>query len=276
MLFFDLKYQEKFNWMEFFVLIVYLLHQFFLFFKGFIPILRENLHVAGMEINILHLLEGARQAGGLTVVIDVFRAFSTACYAYAQGAGPVLPVDTVEEAFRMKTRFPDALLIGERNEQKPAGFDFGNSPTHLLNAVIRGKRIIHTTSSGTRGIVNATRADTILTGSFVNAGAIVRFIREMNPPVLSLVCMGYACEYPTDEDTLCAEYLRNELTGQPNDWESMKRQIKEGSGARFFEEKSQSWAPASDFDLCLQPSKFNFVLKVANGEDLLLLEKIVV
>ncbi len=229
-----------------------------------------------MEINIHHLLEGARQARGLTIVIDVFRAFSTACYACAQGAGPVLPVDTVEEAFRLKTLFPEALLIGERNEQKPAGFDFGNSPTHLLNVNIRGKRIIHTTSSGTRGIVNATSADIILTGSFVNASAIVRYIRKVDPAVLSLVCMGYACEYPTDEDTLCAEYLRNELTGQLNDWESMKKKIKEGSGARFFEEKSQSWAPASDFDLCLQPSKFNFILKVANEENLVLLEKIVI
>ena len=29
-----------------------------------------------MEINILQLLEGAKQAKGLTVIIDVFRAFS--------------------------------------------------------------------------------------------------------------------------------------------------------------------------------------------------------
>lgn len=36
-----------------------------------------------MEINILHLLEGAKKAEGLTVVIDVFRAFTLEAYMYA-------------------------------------------------------------------------------------------------------------------------------------------------------------------------------------------------
>ena len=51
-----------------------------------------------MKTDIYHLLEGARQARGLTVIIDVFRAFSTACYAVGKGAGPVHPVGTIEEA----------------------------------------------------------------------------------------------------------------------------------------------------------------------------------
>ena len=33
-----------------------------------------------MQIDILQLTEGAKRAKGTTVVIDVFRAFSTACY----------------------------------------------------------------------------------------------------------------------------------------------------------------------------------------------------
>ena len=35
-----------------------------------------------MKINILHLIEGAKKAEGLTVIIDVFRAFSLECYLY--------------------------------------------------------------------------------------------------------------------------------------------------------------------------------------------------
>ena len=42
-----------------------------------------------MKIEILQLLEGARKATGLTVVIDVFLAFSTACYMVGKGAGPI-------------------------------------------------------------------------------------------------------------------------------------------------------------------------------------------
>jgi len=227
-----------------------------------------------MKIDILHLLEGARQARGLTVIIDVFRAFSTACYAIDHGAGEIYPVETIEEAFNLKKKYPEALLIGERNERKPEGFDFGNSPSFLLLADINGKPLIHTTSSGTRGISNAVKADLIITGSFVNSGAIVRYIRKINPARVSLVCMGYACEYPTDEDTLCAEYIRNEIKGIQSDWESMKKQIRKGSGARFFEDASQSWAPAADFDLCLSLNKFNFVLKVVHEKDVTFLYKI--
>ena len=38
------------------------------------------------KISTLHLLEGARQARGLAVIIDVFRAFSLECYFYSSGS----------------------------------------------------------------------------------------------------------------------------------------------------------------------------------------------
>ena len=215
-----------------------------------------------MEIQILHLLEGAKVARGLTVVIDVFRAFSTACYAFVGGAAKIIPVGDINEAFSLKEQNPGFILMGERNEQKPDGFDFGNSPSQMLTAKLHGKTIVHTTSSGTQGIANAIRADEILTGSFVNASAIVRYIRQQQPTTVSLVCMGYACQYPTDEDTLCAEYIRNELEGKANEFEQMTATIRKGSGARFFDADKQSWSPEADFHLCLDLNRFNFVLKV--------------
>lgn len=227
-----------------------------------------------MQITILQLLDGARQATGLTVIIDVFRAFSTACYAVDAGAGPIHPVGTIEDAFSLRQSFPEALLVGERHEKRPEGFDFGNSPTHLLAADLQGKRIIHTTSSGTQGIVHAVNASQLITGSFVNASAIVRYIRKENPEEVSLVCMGYACEYPTDEDTLCAEYIRNELTGAASDLALWVERIRRGSGSRFFDQASQSYAPASDFDLCLKANRFDFVLKVREELPARYLEKI--
>ena len=53
-----------------------------------------------MDIEILHLTEGAKRADGLAVIIDVFRAFSMECYLYAMGAGEVRPAGTVDETFR--------------------------------------------------------------------------------------------------------------------------------------------------------------------------------
>jgi len=215
-----------------------------------------------MKIEILHLLEGAKNAEGLTVIIDVFRAFSTTCYAFDFGAEKIIPVGNINDAYQLKNHHPDYVLIGERNEQKPEGFDFGNSPSQLIKHKITGKTIVHTTSSGTQGIVNARSATEIITGSFVNAGTIVRYIKEKQPEDVSLVCMGYACEYPTDEDTLCAEYIKNELEGKPNNFKKMVNIIRKGSGARFFDHDNQEWAPVKDFELCLNLNRFNFVLMV--------------
>ena len=217
-----------------------------------------------MEVKILQLLEGAKEATGLTVIIDVFRAFSTTCYAFNAGAEKIIPLGEIKQAYKMKENKPDYILVGERNEQKPPGFDFGNSPSQLLNGNLTGKTIVHTTSSGTQGIANAKNADEIITGSFVNAGAIVKYIQQKNPETVSLVCMGYACEYPTDEDTLCAEWIKNELEGKPNHFAEMVEIIRTGSGARFFEPEKQSWSPQADFELCLDLNRFGFVLKVEN------------
>lgn len=221
-----------------------------------------------MDIEILQLLEGAKKARGLTVIIDVFRAFSTACYAFGNGILRIYPVGDLEKAYQLKQQNPDFILVGERNEQKPEGFDFGNSPSQLLEANLIGKTMVHTTSSGTQGIANAIHADEILTGSFVNAGAIIDYIRKQNPVKVSLVCMGYSCQYPTDEDTLLAVYIKNELEGIANDFQAMIEQLRNGDGARFFSLEKQEWAPAADFDLCLSLNRFNFVLKVEQEKGL--------
>ena len=227
-----------------------------------------------MKIQILQLLEGAKKAEGLTVIIDVFRAFSTTCYAFGNGIQRIYPVGNLETAYELKKLNPEYLLVGERQERKPEGFDFGNSPSQLMTGNLSGKTMVHTTSSGTQGIANANGADEILTGSFVNAGAIVNYIRKQNPEKVSLVCMGYSCQYPTDEDTLLGVYIKNKLEGNTNDFPAMVEQIRKGDGARFFSPEKQEWAPAADFDLCLSLNRFDFVLKVEQENGINYLEKI--
>ena len=45
-----------------------------------------------MKIRILKTIEGAKEAEGLTVMIDAFRAFSLECYLFAAGARRIYPV----------------------------------------------------------------------------------------------------------------------------------------------------------------------------------------
>ena len=227
-----------------------------------------------MEIRILHLLEGAKMAEGLTVVIDVFRAFSLACYMADKGAAEIIPVSDINKAYDLKGQIPNSILVGERNERVPEGFDFGNSPTHILHENIEGKIIIHTTSAGTQGLVNATKASERITGSFVNAPAIVSYIKAKNPGIVSLVCMGYSMKYPTEEDTFCAEYIKQCLQGETPNTAEMIETIKNTSAQRLFNPANQEFSPSSDFYFCTQIGKFNFVLKAEEIDGLLKLRKI--
>jgi 2-phosphosulfolactate phosphatase len=224
-----------------------------------------------MEIRILERLDGAKQAVGLAVIIDVFRAFSTACYVMAQGARRIVPIGAIEEAYRLKEAHPDWVLIGERGGVVQPGFDFGNSPYQALQADLRGRTVVHTTSAGTQGIALASGADEILTGSFVNAGAIVDYIRRAAPDVVSLVAMGMGGTEPADEDRLCAEYIRNELIGEPNDFDAIMRFMREESRTgNFLDLKQEASAPKEDFDLCMTLDRFDFVLRAVPWEDSLL------
>ena len=214
-----------------------------------------------MKTNIYHLKEGAQEARGLTVIIDVFRAFSLECYAFHNGAEKIIAVGDIVTAYALKKKNPEFILLGERNEMIMPGFDFGNSPTHILNHDFTGKTLVHTTSSGTQGLVNAVHADEIITGSFVNAQAIIDYIKKQKPEVVSLVCMGYASLYPVEEDTFCAEYIKNALEGRKNNFDEMKKIIRHTSGTRFFEEDKQDFAPSSDFELCLDLDRFDFIIR---------------
>ena len=53
-----------------------------------------------MNIKILHLLTGAKEATGLTVIIDVFRAFSLEAYLFSQGAEVIYPIGSIEKVLR--------------------------------------------------------------------------------------------------------------------------------------------------------------------------------
>ena len=45
-----------------------------------------------MKIEILECIEGAKKAEGLTVIIDVFRAFSLEAYLFSKGALRIIHV----------------------------------------------------------------------------------------------------------------------------------------------------------------------------------------
>lgn len=229
-----------------------------------------------MNIQILQLIEGAKQAKGLVVVIDVFRAFSMEAYMMSQGVAKVIPIGNCDIAYQLKKENPDFVLAGERHGKILPGFDVGNSPWELLNIDVKNKTVVHTTSAGTQGIANATGADGILGAGLVTAKATAEYIKKSGADNVSLVCMGLEANSETEEDTLCAEYIKSLLLGTTIDMESEIEKLKKTSGAKFFDAAQQDVFHEQDFYMCTEVDKFDFVLKLKTDDGIGYMEKICV
>ena len=220
-----------------------------------------------MEINIYHLIEGAKLAKGEAVIIDIFRAFSLECYLYSMGVSQIRPVGTVKEAFEWKDQDKDCILIGERGGRMCDGFNFGNSPSSVDPDLIKGKLVIHTTSAGTQGIINAYNADEIITGSLVNASAVASYIKKKDPNEVSLVCMGTAGKVKNPEDELCAEYIKSILLDESlSDINERVNALRYYGGQHFFDPDNQDVFPQKDFYMCINRDIFDFVIRIDKDE----------
>ena len=220
-----------------------------------------------MKVEILEFVEGARKAKGVVVIIDVFRAFTVACYAFDAGAVRIIATSEVSNALQLKLKYKNSVLVGERDEKKIEGFDFGNSPTEIIKADLSGKTVIHTTTAGTQGLINARNAGSILTGSFVNVSSIVKYIKSIDPEYVSLVAMGYRATLSSEEDLICAEMISAELRNKRFISKKKIANLQNTSGKRFFDPANIDFSPPTDFFLCTMINRFDFVLKATRRFD---------
>ena len=220
------------------------------------------------EIKILQLLDGAKLAEGLTVIIDVFRCFTFEAFALNGKARHVYISDNIDRCLQLKKETKDYIIAGERDGVTLPGFDLGNSPAELtMRFDLEDKTIIHSTSSGVKGIVNAKGASEILGGSFVTAEAIAKYILEKNPRVVSLVCMGNSQKKVAEEDLLCALYIKSMLAGHPMpNLSNQLTSLRYSAGKKFFLPSCQVNYPEQDFWLCIKNDIFNFVISVEKDD----------
>jgi 2-phosphosulfolactate phosphatase len=214
------------------------------------------------EIAIADSVAGARDARGVAVVIDVFRAATVQCHAFGQGAARVLPVAEESLARQFKATNSDWLLVGERHARKLPGFDHGNSPSEIAALDLTGRTLIHTTHAGTQGLMAARDASVVLSAALVNATATARRVRELQPQRVTLVRMGHEATERTLEDDLCAEWLACLLRDEPYDAASIPRRLADAPSARKFFDPACDYAPRADFDLCVALDQFGFALQL--------------
>ncbi|MFI5265628.1 MAG: 2-phosphosulfolactate phosphatase [Candidatus Levyibacteriota bacterium] len=208
-----------------------------------------------MNIKQLTGIEGAKNATGLTVIIDIMRAATVEAYAFGQGAKHIIPVATKEEAFLLKKQDPSILLMGEEHGIKIPGFDFGNSPTEIVEVDLTGKTLVHRSTSGTQGLVNAAKASELIFGSFVTCSAIIRYIKKSKHEEVSIVAID-------GEDSIFAKYLEDSLNEKKTDKEKVKQELYNHPGTEWFSDPKRPDFPESDINYALDFDKFNFLCLV--------------
>lgn len=144
------------------------------------------------------------------VVFDILRATSTMLTALANGAESIRPVAEIAEAVAFHQEDATVLLAGEREGLRigkertgTIDFDLGNSPREFSQEKVQGRKIVMTTTNGTRALRACAGAKKILIGSFLNLRATANWLKQDCPPHLILVCSG-TLEQAALEDTLAA------------------------------------------------------------------------
>lgn len=175
------------------------------------------MEVSSLEIEVFTTLNGIPDEAinnKTIVVIDVLRATTTITTALAAGCLEVIPVLTPEEAIEMRQRLEDdrVILGGERNALKIPGFDLGNSPLEYTPQVVAGKRLIITTTNGTRAIRRAAGGRQVLLGAMSNGPAVAR-AAAASATDITIICAGTRDHFSL-EDFLTAGLLVEELGHQ--------------------------------------------------------------
>lgn len=215
-------------------------------------------------------LEECHIATGVVIVIDVLRAFSTAAYAFSRGAKEIMLVSTVEEALSFKSLIPNSKAMGEVGGLPPAGFDFGNSPTHISAEDLSGITLIQRTGAGTQGAVRSQKADVMLASSFVVADATVRYVSTLAAAEVTFVITGKSYS-GGDEDLACAEYLEELLKGHLPDTKPFIQRVFESRDALQHLDPKETGFPLSDLKYCTQIDKFDFAMPITREDGRLIM-----
>lgn len=222
-----------------------------------------------MEVRVDSLLEGAARAEGTAVIVDVYRAFTTAGVAFSRGAERIVLVPELEEALALRDSGVGELCIGEVGGVKPDGFDFGNSPFELSRADVNGRTLIQSTRAGTVGVSLAGGADRVYAGSLAIASATAAAVSRSRPRIVTIVAMGWEGRTRTDEDELCALYIKNLLEGRRPDPDAVAALVRAGEHSQKFDDPGQPHFHPVDRDIALDVDGIGLAIRVEREDGLL-------
>jgi 2-phosphosulfolactate phosphatase len=231
-----------------------------------------------MEVTHTRLLEGAQTAKGVAVIIDVFRAFTCAPLLFSFGIQKSILVSTPEEAFALKEKNNELVLIGEVGGVPIEGFDLGNSPSEILkkgSSFFDGRTVVQRTSSGVQGVLMALDvADEVLPASYALAKSTARYILAKQPPKVSIVSMGWALKHVAPEDEWCGVYIAHLLGVKDYDHNEALEEILYNQTTQKFFDPEKPHFPPEDPIMCLQLDVHDFALRATRKDGFVVVSKI--
>lgn len=147
----------------------------------------------------------------VAVVIDMFRATSVIVTALNNGCEEVIPFLTIEETLESSEELnrEEYILGGERRAVKIDGFDLSNSPLEYTKEVVENKKVLITTTNGTRTLTKSNSAERIIIAAMINAKAVANKLLEINEDVV-IINAGTNGNFSMD-DYICSGYIINEM-----------------------------------------------------------------
>jgi 2-phosphosulfolactate phosphatase len=142
------------------------------------------------------------------VVVDILRATSAICAAFANGAKSIIPIPSAEKAKEAKDK--GYVVAAERDGTKLDFADFGNSPFNFTPDKVAGKDVAYSTTNGTQAIIKATGGLSVLIGSFINLSAVAKWLVNQSEGDVLVLCAGWKGRFCL-EDSLFAGALANQL-----------------------------------------------------------------
>ena len=210
-------------------------------------------------------VEGSSLAESTVVVIDVVRATTTIIEALANGARAIFPTVSTEDAVRLASSLgrEDSILCGERKGEKVEGFDLGNSPGEFVRDVVEDKKLVMSTTNGTRALNVAQEGARVLPCALTNLGAVAAELATVEHVVI--ICAGKEDSFSLD-DALCAGHLIQRILEDPDGGDDEQLELNDAS--RAARALAQARKPTRHF--LRLASGGRAVIDIGFGEDLVI------
>lgn len=202
-------------------------------------------------------IAGASGAVGPTIVIDTFRAFTTAAVLLARGAER-LYLESDVAAARELARTERAIAVGEDAGLRPEGFDLGNSPAEAHRAPgVAGRCVVQRSTAGTRSLIAAVNAGAapVYASSLVVATATALAVGPW--PEVTIVSAGLHGSEPAQEDDLTGDFIVDTLNGTAD---PLRTAAGVASSPRAEVLRHAPWAHPDDVDVACNVDRYDFAM----------------